>query len=81
MEKMSWNCSRHRYLDFHLVLLVIILFPGTCVLGQLSKGVASDDDVDTKSNKFLNREEENGLPQKKGRCEDMHFARKPECTF
>ena len=50
-------------------------------MGQLSKGVASDDDVDTKSNKFLNREEENGLPQKKGRCEDMHFARKPECTF
>jgi hypothetical protein len=67
---MSWNYVRDRYPVFQLVLLVIILFPSSSVLGQLSKGVVSDDDVDTKSNKFLNREEENGSSQKKGRYGD-----------
>lgn len=75
---MSQNCLSRRYLVFYPVLLslsIIILFSGTCVSGQLSKGIASDDDVDTKSNKFLNREEQNGSLQKKSRYEDMHFAR------
>ena len=75
MYNMSWNFLRHRYLAFHLVLLVVILFPGTFVLGQLSKGVVSDDDVDTKSNKFLNREEQNGSSQKKGRYGDNAFCK------